>query len=71
MAVALRRSCLMTSSLISTVSGSYEIDAMRYGRESVMTEKMVLNASLESTGVLVASEIGLLLGTATMMVVGS
>ena len=71
MAVALRRSCLMTSSLISTVSGSYEIDAMRYVRESVMTEKMVLNASLGSTGVLVASEIGLLLGTATMMVVGS
>ena len=43
---------------------------MRNGRASVMLETMVFNASVTSTGLLVASVIGLFLGTATRMVVG-
>ena len=44
---------------------------MRNGMYSMMSEKMVLNASVGSTGVLEASVIGVLLDTATRMVVGS
>ena len=45
--------------------------AMRYERASVMSETMVLNYSVGSTGVLIESGIGVLMGTATSMVGGS
>ena len=38
---------------------------------SVMLEAMVLNASVGSTRLFVASEIGLVMGTATRVAVGS
>ena len=44
---------------------------MREGRDSVMLETIVLNYSARSTGVLVALGIGVFLGIAEIMVVGS
>ena len=41
------------------------------GTASVMLEAMVLHASVGSTGLFVASEIGIFMGTATRVVVGS
>ena len=44
---------------------------MRSGKASVMSEIMGLNASVRSTGVLVASGIGVFKGKSKIMVVGS
>ena len=43
---------------------------MSKGRASVMLEMVVLNASLVSTGLLLASGIGVFMGTTSRMVVG-
>ena len=40
------------------------------GRASVMSETMVLNYSVGSSEVLVASDVGFMLGASTRMVVG-
>ena len=42
---------------------------MRYGRASVISETMVLNSSVGSTGGMVASGIGVLLGAETRIVI--
>ena len=56
-------SYLVSSSWRSTVSGSYDISEMKKEMASVMLETMILNAPLGSTEVLVASGIGVFLGT--------
>ena len=49
---------------------SYEIGEMRNVKASVMLEKMVLNASVGSTGVLIKSGTVVFLAIATSMVIG-